>query len=67
MDQYEQNHAEYIASPGFSAVERKAAAKGFRKAMPSEVRHSANSDWFAADLYCAYGGLWVKTIATDDR
>jgi len=60
MDRYDENHQRYTSDPGFPAVEAKAKAKGFRKATASEVRASAQRASWAPDLFCAYGGLWVK-------
>jgi hypothetical protein len=57
---FEIQHAEYISAPGFKDLEAKAHARGYRKATPAEVRASYNSEWWAQDLYCWAGGLWIK-------
>lgn len=62
MDRYDENHQQYISDPAFPAVEAKAKAKGFRKATASEVRASAQRTPWAPDLFCAFGGLWIKEV-----
>ena len=60
MDEFEADHEAYTSSPGYPAIEAKAKAKGFRKATAAEVRASAQKHVNYPDLYCAFGGLWVK-------
>lgn len=60
MDQFDENHAAYTGSPEFPAIEAKAHALGFRKATPAEVRSSANKHTGYQELFCAFGGLWIK-------
>lgn len=60
MDQFDIDHAAFIQHPDFPALEAKAKAKGFRKATASEVRASAQKHVGYPELYCAYGGLWIK-------
>ncbi len=62
MDRYDENHLSYTSAPEFPAIATKAAAKGFRKATASEVRASAERSSWAPDLFCAFGGLWVKEV-----
>ena len=60
MDEFEADHEAYTSSPGYPAIEAKAKAKGFRKATAAEVRASAQKRVGYPELYCAFGGLWVK-------
>ena len=60
MDRYDENHQRYTSDLAFPAVEAMAKARGFRKASASEVRASAQRAPWAPDLFCAFGGLWVK-------
>jgi hypothetical protein len=60
MDQFDINHDAYVQHPDFPTLEAKARAKGFRKATASEVRASAQKHASYPELYCAYGGLWIK-------
>ena len=60
MDEFEADHEAYTSSPGYQAIEAKAKAKGFRKATAVEVRGSAQKHVNYPELYCAFGGLWVK-------
>lgn len=60
MHRYDENHRSYTSDPAFPAVEAKAKANGYRKASAGEVRASAERTPWAPDLFCAYGGLWVK-------
>ena len=60
MDEVEADHEAYTSSPGYPAIEAKAKAKGFRKATAVEVRASAQKHVNYPELYCAFGGLWVK-------
>lgn len=63
MDRYDENYRSYTSDPAFPTVEAKAKAKGFRKATAGEARASAERAPWAPDLFCAYGGLWVKESA----
>lgn len=62
MDRYDENYQCYTSDPGFPAIEAKAKSKGFRKATAREVRASANRAPWAPDLFCAFGGLWIKEV-----
>ena len=53
MDQFDENHTAYTSDPRYPAIEKKAKAKGFRKATPAEVRASANKHPGYPDLHCA--------------
>lgn len=37
MDQFDENHTAYTSDPRYPAIEKKAKAKGFRKASLAEV------------------------------
>ena len=60
MDKFETDHDAYTSSPDYPAIEAKARAKGYRKATAAEVRASAQKHVNYPELYCAFGGLWVK-------
>ena len=60
MDEFETDHDAYISSPDYPAIEAKAKAKGYRKATAAEVRASAQKRVGYPELYCAFGGLWIK-------
>ena len=60
MDEFETDHDAYTSSPDFPAIEAKAKAKGDRKATAAEVRASAQKRVGYPELYCAFGGLWIK-------
>ena len=63
MGNYDENHRAFITHPDYPAIEAKAAAQGFRKATSNEVRASAEKRVGYPDLFCAFGGLWVKAAA----
>ena len=60
MDEFETDHDAYTSSPDFPAIEAKAKAKGYRKPTAAEVRASAQKRVGYPELYCAFGGLWIK-------
>ena len=60
MDEFETDHDAYTSSPDYPAIEAKAKAKGYRKATAAEVRASAQKRVGYPELYCAFGGLWIK-------
>jgi len=51
--------SEYLAAPGFAALEAEATRRGYRKATISEINASAECAPWAVELFCWRGGLWV--------